>query len=335
MTHSQSGAHGIIDVHAHHYPERFLQLCCRPDSRLEYREGGGRLLVLQDGAVVLACARPMPPVSHRLAMMDEAGIDVQVLSLSAPNVYRFAHHVRESVTRELNNDLVEEASKAPERLRVLASLPLPDLNASRRELERVLGLSGVVGITLCTTIDGLPLDSPTLVPLWQALHELEVAVLIHPTVGCSTQGLEDFALSLVVGFVAETTTAIARLLFSGVLERYPAIRWIFTHAGGSVPFIVNRFDTYAMQFPDCRDAVSRKPSEILSRLHFDTVTTHGPALRCAVETFGPGQFLFGSDYPHVPDGLVPFVDVLDELELGHSGRLSIERGNASRLLGVS
>lgn len=304
---------GLIDVHAHHYPQTYLDACRRGDSGFEhYVRDDGRLVVTQDGAVALAAPQPMPDIGQRLSTMDAAGVDTQLLSVSAPNVYRFPPAWRTAVTKDINDEFEAISSASNRRLRSLISLPLPDIGAAIAELDRCGSHAGSVGIMLTTTIDGTDLDDPRWAPLWAELSARATLVLVHPTTGCSTLGVRDYALALGLDFLAETTRCIARLVYSGNFEAYPGIRWVFSHLGGTTPFLIHRFDNYFAQFPECRANIDRKPSEILRSVYFDTVTTHVPALRCALDTFASGQFVFGTDYPHVPGGLERFTTTLDQ-----------------------
>ncbi len=325
----------LIDVHAHDYPEAYLDAVRAEGSGFtHYTRDDGRVVVCQDGAVALAMPRPMPTVAERLERMDAAGIAVQALSVSAPNVYRLPRDVRLDLTRELNDDLCATAAAHPERFRVFASLPLPDVDAALAELARVRSKPGYAGVMVCTTIDRRPLDDAELAPLWEELDRLQATVFVHPTTACCTDGIREYALALGIDYLAETTLAVARLTYSGLFERRPGIRWIFSHLGGSVPFVLHRFDNYFRQFPECREHISRPPTEILRGVFFDTVTTHPPALACALASFDAGQFVFGTDYPHVPGGLERFVDVLRGAQLSERDRALIEHETAARLLGV-
>lgn len=325
----------LIDVHAHHYPDAYLDACRRSDSGFEhYVRDDGRLVVLQDHAVALAVPQPLPDIEHRLRLMDDAGVQTQVLSVSAPNVFGLPAPIRAPLSRDLNDELVAMAASTRGRLRMFATLPLPDVESAVAELDRVAGVEEVVGVVVCTTIARRTLDDPSFTPLWEELSRRGTVVFVHPTTACCTAGLRDFALSLALDFLAETTNAIGRLVYSGTFERYPGIKWIFSHLGGTVPFIIHRFDNYAKQFPEARQHISRPPSEYLRSLTFDTVSTHVEAMRCAFATFEPRQFVFGTDYPHVPGDLGVFVETLRSAGLTPGDEELVSHRNARVLLGL-
>jgi aminocarboxymuconate-semialdehyde decarboxylase len=325
---------GLIDVHSHHYPDSYLEACKRDDSGFTYYvRDDGRLVVLQDGAVGLAAPQPMPPPDHRIAMMDEAGVQIQVLSVSAPNVFRFPEQIRIPLTTELNDEFSEIAEGSAGRLRVFASLPLPEVDRALEELDRALALPGMVGVVVCSTIDRYPLDDERFAPIWEELSRRGATVFVHPTVACCTDGLREYALSLALDFMAETTNSIGRLVYSGTVSRYPGIRWIFTHLGGTAPFLILRFDNYYKMFPENREHIDRPPSEIMKALYYDTCTMHVPALRCAIDSVGVDRLVFGSDYPHVPGGIERFVDILNSVGLSEDELQTIGWDTAAGLIG--
>jgi predicted TIM-barrel fold metal-dependent hydrolase len=331
----------FIDIHAHHYPDAYLAACRQADSGFDsYVRDDGRLVVLQDGAVALAVPQPLPTVAQRLAAMDAVGITAQVVSVSAPSVFRLPTQVRVPLTRDLNDEMADWAAGTGGRLAVFASVPLPDVEAARAEALRALDLDGVAGIMLCTTVDRRTLDDPVFAPFLQEMSDREAVIFVHPTTGCCTDGVREYALALGLDFLAETTNAIGRMVYSGLFGRYPGIKWIFSHLGGTTPFLIHRFDNYYRQFPECREHISQLPSEILraGSVFFDTVSTHAPAMQCAFETFPAGQFLFGTDYPHVPGGLEVFVKTFtaaaNAVQMAGPDRSGIQGGNAASLLGL-
>lgn len=325
----------LIDVHSHDYPDVYLDACKRKDSGFThyYREDG-RLIVLQDGGVALAAPQPLPPPEHRIQMMEDAGVGVQVLSVSAPNVFRFPPGIRIPLTRDVNDQFADRVKGSEGRLRMFASLPLPDIDGALEELERVADLPGVLGIVLCSNIDGIMLDDERLVPLYEELSRRETTVFVHGNVPCSTEGLREYAMALAMGFMADPLVTIGRLVYSGTIDRYPGIDWLFTHLGGTVPFVLPRYDNYYRQFPENREKISRPPSEIIKELYFDTCTMHPPALRCAVDTLGADRLVFGSDYPHVPGGIDRFVTILNSIGLSDDELSMIGSGTAARLLRI-
>lgn len=326
---------GLIDVHSHHYPDSYLDACRRPDSGFTYyTRADGRFIVLQDGGVGLAVPQPLPPLEHRIEMMDAAGVDVQVLSVSAPNVFRFPEPLRIPLTRDLNDEFSELAGTAGGRLRVFASIPLPAIDAALEELDRALALPHMVGVVVCSNIDRINLDDERFTPVWQELSRRGTTVFCHPTVACCTDGLREYAMALAMGFMADTMYAVGRLAYSGTIDRFPGIRWIFTHLGGTIPFVLPRYDNYYRQFPECSEKIDRPPSEIMRDVYYDTVTMHAPALRCAIDTVGADQLVFGSDYPHVPGGIDRFVTVLNSVGLTDDEMDRIGRRTAAGLIGL-
>lgn len=326
---------GLIDVHSHHYPDSYLDACRREDSGFtHYYRDDGRLVVLQDGAVGLAVPQPLPPLEHRIDLMDEAGVDVQIISVSAPNVFRFPESIRIPLTRDLNDEFADLTASSDGRLRMFASLPLPSVDAALEELDRALALPNVVGVVVCSNIDRINLDDERFSPVWEELSRRGTTVFCHPTVACCTDGLREYAMSLAMGFMADTMFAVGRLAYAGTFERFPGIRWIFTHLGGTIPFVLPRYDNYYRQFPECRENIERPPSEIMSELYYDTCTMHAPALRCAVDTLGPERLVFGSDYPHVPGGIDRFVTVLESVGLSEDELEMIGRRTAAGLIGL-
>jgi aminocarboxymuconate-semialdehyde decarboxylase len=326
---------GLIDVHSHDYPDVYLDACKREDSGFtHYYRDDGRLIVLQEGGVALAAPQPLPPPEHRIQMMDDAGVGVQVLSVSAPNVFRFPREFRIPLTRDLNDEFADRVKASEGRLRMFASLPLPDMDEALAELERVADVPGVLGIVLCSNIDGVMLDDERLAPLYEELSRRETTVFVHGNVPCSTEGYREYAMALAMGFMADPLVAIGRLVYSGTIDRFPGIDWLFTHLGGTVPFVLPRYDNYYKQFPENREKIARPPSEIIRELYFDTCTMHPPALRCAVDTLGADRLVFGSDYPHVPGGIDRFVAILNSIGLSEEELEMIGSGTAARLLGL-
>ena len=146
--------------------------------------------------------------------------------------------------------------------------------------------------------------------------------------------MTEYWLMPLVGFPTDTTLAAAHLVFSGVVERFPRIRWVLGHLGGAIPYIAERLDRGFEAFPECRANIRRAPSSYLKEFYYDTVNFDAGALRLAIEFAGARQILAGSDYPHRIGSLRAMRDSLGRLDVPAADRALMLGGNAARLLGL-
>ena len=322
---------GIIDLHVHYYTDEYVDAVKRADTIRTYRRADGRLVALWRTGVALTVVDPHPGPEQRIEMMDQLGLATQVLSVPSPNAYFLPADEAERLSRSVNHAFADIVRSNPERFEALAMLPMQDLDRSLSVLGEGLEALGMKGIMILTNIDGVPLDDERFEPFWEAADERGLLVYVHPTVPDAPYHDEN-ALAISVGFMAESTLALARLSYSGVFERYPSIRWVFSHLGGTIPFVLPRLDSYWRQFEDCRERAPRPPSEYMKRLVFDTASTHQAALICARDTLGGDRLAFGSDYPHIPAGSGPYIKALDALDLTEEDHRAVIAGRARALL---
>jgi aminocarboxymuconate-semialdehyde decarboxylase len=144
----------------------------------------------------------------------------------------------------------------------------------------------------------------------------------------------DYWLMPLVGFLMDTTLAASKLVFSGVVERHPRIRWVLTHMGGAIPYLAERLDRGYRAFADCRQHISRAPSEYLRDFYFDTVNFNPDAVRLAIAFAGADRILAGSDYPHQIGSIPLMIETLNNLDVGQDVKRKIFGENATRLLGL-
>jgi aminocarboxymuconate-semialdehyde decarboxylase len=322
----------IIDMHVHYYLPEFVEAVRSSGAFDVYIRDDGRIVVKWRGGVTLTVPQPHPDVEVRLAMMDELGIDMQVLSVPSPSAYFEEGDAAIRVAQIVNDGFAGIVRDHPDRFRALAALPLKSVDDSIAELERCMGDLGMPGAMILTNIDGELLDSARLESFWERASELNALMYVHPTLPASTEGLQDYSLAIALGFFQETNLALSRLVFSGVFERHKGIRWVFSHAGGTMPFMFPRLDNYYHQFPQCREHIVKPPTEYLAGLMYDTATTHVPALRCAIETYGVERLIYGSDYPHIPGGSGPYIQAVEDLELPEDQRAEVFGFRAQRVL---
>jgi aminocarboxymuconate-semialdehyde decarboxylase len=156
-------------------------------------------------------------------------------------------------------------------------------------------------------------------------------VHIHPNYPPGVEAMEDYWLMPLVGFMFDTTLAAAGLVFAGIPERFPRIKWILGHLGGAIPYLAERLDRGFEAYPECRVNIDRRPSEYLKNFFYDTVNFDPKALRLAVDFAGPGQLLAGSDYPHLISSMSKMKESINALQISAAEKSMILGGNAARL----
>jgi aminocarboxymuconate-semialdehyde decarboxylase len=297
----------VIDVHSHIYLPRYVEILRGRDRlpRIVIEGGGERLLILPEeerGGGLRG--RPIDPeysqVDLKLERMDRCGIDAAVLSPANPWL-DFADRERAAGwAQELNQDLEEVCAAHPTRFCGLGVLGFHDLSRAIEELERIARRSRLRGVMIGTSAAGRALDDPVLEPVWKRASDLGLVIYIHPHYGIGTEtfGEHAYTLNFALGFPFETSIAAARLVLSGILERFPELKIVLAHAGGTLPYLSGRLDGCASSYSS---RLPRPPGEYLRRLYYDVTAFHAPAVRCALEFAGPSHLMFGTDHPFRKD----------------------------------
>ena len=315
-----------IDVHSHIFDQRYFDAMWR-DFRLERsttREG--QTLMRKNGYTYMWYRDNFFDVDHRLRVMDKQGIDLRVLSLSSPNVYDWQGARQVEVARLMNDATAAIVRSHPDRFAGVGSLPLADVEASLKEIDRITGELELHGVMIGSNIAGVHVNDPRFEPVWKKLDELRLPVFEHPMFPPNLQK-EEFELPLRVGFIFDTTMAAARLIYSGIFERYPNFPYIMAHTGGALLMLLQRLDNGYRLFPDCRKHISKPPSEYAKRLYYDTASFYPPALLMAHSIVGADRILFGSDDPLIGDDTA----VVDCLPIPAADKGKILGGNAARI----
>ena len=229
--------------------------------------------------------------------MDDGRIAMHVLS-SPPFMFLYDHEpaAAAELIGVLNDSLLAWAQGAPERYRVLASLPAQDPILAVAEIHRLSGSPMLAGVAIGSSIAGVDLDDDGLAPLWRALTEADLPVLIHP-VDPPGSRLGRYFMRNTVGNPIETTIAASCLIFGGVLEHFPALRVCLVHGGGFVPYQLGRFTRGYEHRAEVRKRISRPPRSFLNQLFFDTILHDPAAIEFMAAQVGWEQLVVGSDYP--------------------------------------
>jgi aminocarboxymuconate-semialdehyde decarboxylase len=186
---------------------------------------------------------------------------------------------------------------------------------------------------LFSNVNGVPLADQRFWPLYEAADAYGAVLHIHPTSPVGVEAMTQYWLMPLVGFLMDTTLAAAHLVFAGVAERFPNIKWVLSHLGGAVPYMAERFDRGFHSFEDCRRHIDRPPSEYLKTWYYDTVNFDPNALRLAIQFAGPDHILAGSDYPHQIGSILSMLASIRGLGLSDADCAAVLGGTAARIYG--
>jgi predicted TIM-barrel fold metal-dependent hydrolase len=279
----------IIDVHAHYFPKAYNDMLMRI---------GGRSL---PEAARPSTARPLrhddpSGILERLQQMDDAGVQMQVLSPAASPPYADKEADAVAAARLINDSYAELAQKYPGRFNAVVSLPLPHIDAALREMERGLDQLGMCGVSLTCSCFERSTAEAEFEPLYEEMNRRGTVLNYHPIQnGICSPMINDYRFTVSVGASLEDSAIVLHLIARRVPQRYPHIKYVIPHLGGIIPMLLQRLDNQApSQHPD----LPERPSLTARRFYYDTVG-HGSqaALLCAWKAFGADHLVAGSDYP--------------------------------------
>jgi aminocarboxymuconate-semialdehyde decarboxylase len=323
----------IIDFHNHYYPPAYLDALGSGGSAVEVtidQDGNPRIYYPGDYNIAVPGHRD---IDYREQVLIESGVDTQVLTLTTPGTHVETPATAVRLAGLVNDCFAAVVQSKPGRFTALATLPLNHPSASVKELERACRL-GLAGAMLFSNVNGVGLNEERFWPLYEAANDLGVVLYIHPTNPLGVEAMTDFWLMPLVGFLMDTTLAAAKIVFSGIPERFPRIRWALGHLGGAIPYLAERLDRGFAAFSECRALIPRPPSEYLKQFYYDTVNFDPAAVRLAIGFAGVDHILAGSDYPHQIGSIPKMLETVRALELPEHEEAAIFGGNAARLLGL-
>jgi aminocarboxymuconate-semialdehyde decarboxylase len=327
-----------VDVHAHAMPLPLLQRLA--EQGLADLDGVPDGVVRLDSRVSgvgpwtpLPLARSQYDVPVRLSEMDSAGVTCHAVSLPP---FLFAstaddERLATDVVRHGNDELAVYVADAPDRLLGLGSVPLGWPGAAD-EARRSLDELGLHGIAIGSRGAGRELDDPVNDELWTLLAERRTFIFLHPSGVPDVKRLADFYLPQLAGYPMDTAIAVARLVFGGVLERFP-IQVCLAHGGGCVPSLRGRWNM-GWERKEVARSTPLPPTDYVDRLYYDTAVFSTTLLRRLVEDVGAGHVMLGTDHPFELADFTP-VESVRTLDLDEASTRAILWDNAAGLLDLS
>jgi len=323
-----------IDIHAHTVVPEVTDLVRGEfDPRLDpFLRFGGESTVHNEGL-----ARGLMPMltdpRRRLSTMDRQGVGVQAVSIAPPQYHYWAGPDLGTEIAGLQNDALAALVAAhPDRFIALGTLPMQAPDRATAELERISSTHGFRGVSINPSAQGVDYDASVYEPFWQRVAALDTVVVLHPNGYSDAARLTRYYMVNVVGNPLETTVALSRIILGGVLERHPGLKIVAVHGGGYLPVYADRMDHAFEHRPEVRANISRRPSEYLLELYFDSVV-FGRGLRALVERVGAEHVVMGSDYPY-DMGEVDPVGRVERLGLAPAAHRLVVGETAARLLGL-
>lgn len=288
-------------------------------------------------------------IEARLRIMDNFDELRQVITLSAPPLENFTDSkLSRELARLANDEMAELTSKYPDRfIAAIAALPMNDMDATLDEVDRAIKKLNFKGVQIFTPVNDKPLDSVEFHPLYEKMAHYDLPIWIHPQREIDypdyrSEKISKYAIHAMLGWVYETSTAMVRIVLSGILEKYPNLKFITHHSGGMIPFLNRRIESF-IEFSETRlknkilENISKPPMDYLKMFYADTaIYGNTSGLMCSYDFFGADHLLFGTDMPYDSQFGQKFtaetIRSVENMKINDKEKKMIFEDNARRLL---
>jgi len=326
-----------IDVHSHYIPPQLIAAIDKRGADIGvrlHRAGAAQPAVHFDYGFKVRPFFPrlVEPVAERHRWLDEQRLDRQIVG-TWPDIFGYGLPKDACLAwhRMLNDTLAEWTADNTERFDWISSVPLTDAEAAAAELERSLTL-GACGVIISSNVEGVNLGEVPLDPFWRKAEALGIPVLIHPVLSGAVPRVGKFALGQIAHYTYDTTLGVGSLLMSGVLDRFPKLKLLLSHGGGTYPYLAGRFDVMHRRMDRAAqgDVAAEFPSAYATRMAYDSIVHAPKALRFLIDVVGIDNVLLGTDYSFPPADMEPLA-MLHSAGLSKADTEAIADSNPRRL----
>jgi aminocarboxymuconate-semialdehyde decarboxylase len=290
----------VIDVHTHMLSHKWLELLKTHAKRYTVEKSkDGPNAIFQSGAQFMTLQEGMFDYDLRIKNMNEAKVDIAVVTLTCPNVYWGGPEISLQAAKVMNDDMAAAQRSYPDRIRWMCSLPWEHTDLAVAELARACD-DGAVGVMVLANINGRSLTEEAFAPVWKEIDRRALPVLVHPSTPPGADQMDAATYQLIgsAGFLFDTTLAFNRMILDGFFDRFPNLKLIASHGGGFLPYLAGRMDICYDRMPSIRGKISVPPSEYLRRIYYDATVYRRDALVLCLDIAGSDRVMYGSDYPH-------------------------------------
>ncbi|MEI8400074.1 MAG: amidohydrolase family protein [Alcaligenaceae bacterium] len=283
-------------------------------------------------------AAKLSDIPTRLRDMDKMGIDVQIVSPAPAQYFYYAEpDFGLELSRKTNERIAEIVAMHPDRFAGMCTVPLQHPKMAAKELERCVKKLGMRGVEICTNVNGIDLADKRLGldVFFAKAQELDVTIFMHPMGFTHADRMTDHYFNNIIGNPLESTLAVSHLIFGGVLDRFPGLKFVVAHGGGYLAHYHARMDHGWKARPDSRTQLKKKPSSYLKKFYYDTITFDSGMLDSLIEKYSVKHVLLGSDYPYDMADDNPLKTIQGVLNLTDDERKLIQGGNAAKLFKLS
>lgn len=321
-----------IDCQSHVFPKAYGEVLLESNGSVQTLKENDAYIVRYGDVQQFNLNPAIYDPEHTIRDMDEAGIDVSVLSLNIPGPELLEPELGIKGARICNDYLAEICAAYPGRFVGLAALPMQDTEEALTEFRRALDTLGLRGMVLYSHINGTPVDAAAFEPVYEMAQERQVPVVLHPTVPTWGETIKDYSMIPMIGLMVDTSIAVLRLILSGILERYPNLKVLHPHCGGVLPYLMPRVVEQTEIKGRGRERIKRSPEVYYKNVYQDLVSPSEQAMAYAYAFAGPDRLVFGSDRPWVK--IQTFLEIFDKLDIPETEKKKILGENACRLFGI-